>query len=300
MILKCAGPLTPELHALGSIDLPAFLLDADCPAIIDAGMTCMGSLYVQELRKVLNGRPPAYFLLTHTHYDHCGAVAQLKRAFPDMQVCCAEAGEQILQRPRAIATIRELNRAGALYIDSLYGSETATPEFEVFPVDRTFADGETIQLGKEMSLTAIATPGHTRDSMSYYVPEKKMLFTGEAVGIMEAGGYIYSEWLASYDDYIRSMEKLATLEVETLCIGHGLVLTGTDAADYLPRSMEYCLSFRRLIETTLEETGDDVEETKRRIKQTEYDPLPGPKQPEFAYLINLEAKIRAIQILMAS
>lgn len=297
MIINRAGAITPELHVLGSIDLPAFFLKTERPALIDAGMTLMGERYIQEIQKMTDGRGPEYFFLTHTHYDHCGAVPILKNAFPEMQICCSETGEQVLQRPRAIQTIRELNRSAVEYFKELGEDVPDSSDFEPFSVDRALADGETVRLGADLSLKAISTPGHTRDAMCFYVPEKKMLFTGEAVGIMEADGYIFSEWLSDYNDYFYSMKKLEDLEVDILCLGHGHVLTGSDAAGYIPRSVEYCIYFRKLIETTLQETGNDVEAAKRRIKETEYDTLPGTKQPDFAYLLNLDAKIRAVQRL---
>ncbi len=297
MIKKSTGAVAPDLYVAGEIDLPAFLLTTELPAVIDAGMTFMGKQYAREIHDALAGRSPAYFFLTHTHYDHCGAAAVLKNVFPDMRICCAAAGAEVLKRPRAVETIRDLNRAGAKYLETMIDDAAASPEFETFPVDRTLADGETLRLGDGVSVQAIATPGHTRDSMSFYVPEKKMLFTGEAVGIMEGNGYIFAEWLSDYNDYLASLYKLAELEIDILCPGHGCVLTGEDAAGFIARSIEYCKQFRQLIEQTLAETGGDVEAAKARIKAEEYDPLPEPKQPEFAYLINLDAKIRAVQKL---
>lgn len=297
MMIKKTGAITPELHVLGSIDLPAFLLDADRPAIIDAGMTLMGRQYIREAQELLDGQGPAYLFLTHLHYDHCGAAPILKNAFPGMQICCSKAGAQVLQRPRAVQTIKELNRSAAAYFSEMGEEVPPIDEFEPFPIDRTLADGEVVALSPDLSLRAIAAPGHTRDSMGFYVPEKKMLFTGEALGIMDPNGYIFSEWLSDHNQYFESMKKLAKLDVDILCLGHGHVFTGKDAADYIPRAVEYGIWFRELIEKTLEETRGDVEAAKQRIKQKEYDPVPEPKQPDFAYLLNLEAKIRAVQKL---
>lgn len=297
MIVQNTGTVTPELRVLGAIQLPAFLIDADCPAVIDAGMSCMADRYVHEIREALNGRPPARLFLTHTHYDHIGAAAGIKKAFPEMEICCSEAGCEVLKRPRAIETIRELNRDGAGYMEKMGEPVSESAEFETFAVDRPISDGDTFALSADMHLEAIATPGHTRDSMSFYVPEKKMLFTGEAAGVMSDKGYIFSEWLADYRDYYASLQKLAALEIDILCLGHGCVLTGSDAKSHMDRAMEYCRWFRQLIESALAETGGDVEQTRQRIKEKEYDPIPDPKQPEMAYLLNLDAKIRAVQRL---
>ncbi|MFP4532926.1 MAG: MBL fold metallo-hydrolase [Desulfobacterales bacterium] len=295
MIIQKTGAITPELHVLGSIDLPAFLLDAKSPAIIDAGMSLMGKKYIREARELLDGQGPGYLFLTHAHYDHCGAAAILKQAFPEIKICCSAEGAGVLERPRAIETIKALNRSAAEYFAEMGEEIPDTAGFEPFAVDHTLSDGETVELGPDLSLCAIATPGHTRDSMSFYVPEKKMLFTGEAMGIMDPSGYIFSEWLSDYDQYFESMKKLTNLDVDILCPGHGHVITGKDVADYMTRAIEYGIWFRELIEETLEQTRGDTEAAKQRIKQKEYDPVPEPKQPEFAYMLNLEAKIRAVK-----
>jgi hypothetical protein len=36
---------------------------------------------------------------------------------------------------------------------------------------------------------------------------------------------------------------------------------------------------------------NDVDKVVNRIKQEEYDPNPGPKQPETAYLLNLRTRV---------
>lgn len=299
MIYRQTGFITSGLHVLGTPDLPAFLLDAVRPVIVDAGITGMGRTYIRDIRRILNGRQPAYLFLTHVHYDHCGAAALLKKAFPGLQAGCAPAGEKILENPRAIETIRDLNRGGAQYAmasGEIEESESP-PDFEPFAVEKPLSDGDTVELGGGLSMEVIATPGHTRDSLSFYVPEKQMLFTGEAVGVMTGDGYVFSEWLSSFEDYWHSMHRLQALDVDLLCIGHGYVLTGGDAAGYIPRAMAHAEKFRESIETYLQETGGDVAAVKQRIKEKEYDPLPDPKQPDFAYLINLEAKIRAVMRL---
>ena len=73
------------------------------------------------------------------------------------------------------------------------------------------------------------------------------------------------------------------------------LLDGQDAKNYFPKSMAHCRDFLNLVETSLIEEGGDVPKVIARIKAVEYDPVPEPKQIEPAYLLNLEAKVKAIK-----
>ena len=67
-----------------------------------------------------------------------------------------------------------------------------------------------------------------------------------------------------------------------------------DARNYIPRSLKYCDEFRNLVETCLAEEHGDIPRVMTRIKAVEYDVKQEPKQPEPAYLLNLEARIKAV------
>ena len=47
-------------------------------------------------------------------------------------------------------------------------------------VERPLAEGETWRSGS-LSLTALATPGHTDDSLCYWFPDERVLFTGDLI-----------------------------------------------------------------------------------------------------------------------
>jgi hypothetical protein len=59
--------------------------------------------------------------------------------------------------------------------------------------------------------------------------------------------------------------------------------------------MTHCRDFLNLVETSLIEEGGDMNKVIPRIKAIEYDPIQEPKQIEPAYLLNLEAKVKAIK-----
>ena len=79
-----------------------------------------------------------------------------------------------------------------------------------------------------------------------------------------------------------------------LCLGHRVALTGEDARRHMAASLFQCERFREMVSGFLEEEGGDLERVKLRVKAYEYDGKPGPKQAEPAYLLNLDARVRAI------
>ena len=102
MIFDTTGRVSPVLHVLGSAHVPAYLIEAPRPVIIDAGFSCLGPLYLKAIRETLGSRPPEILLLTHSHFDHCGAAAFLKKAFPGLKVAASGRAAEILARPRAL------------------------------------------------------------------------------------------------------------------------------------------------------------------------------------------------------
>jgi hypothetical protein len=90
------------------------------------------------------------------------------------------------------------------------------------------------------------------------------------------------------------MKRLSMLDIEILCLGHHFIYTGDDTEKYLKRSMQECERFRKLVEFYLVEEDQDLDRVKIRIKKIEYDNYDGPKQPEPAYLLNLEARIKSV------
>jgi len=294
MRIEETGPVVDGLFMLGHPGVPIYLLDIGRPVIVEAGMAFMGAVYARDVERVLGNRTPAALMLTHSHFDHCGAAAILKDRFAGMQVAASKEARAVFARPNAIRLMGELSDAAARMAIELGLPQSDCSAFAPFDVDRVVHDGESIALDGDTRLTAIATPGHTRDSVSYYIPDKKILFASEAVGLPDQTGYIYIDCLVDFDLYYRSHRKLAALDIETLCLGHRVAFTGDDARRHLQDSLHQCDRFRQMVGEWIRKEDGDLERVKQRVKAYEYDGKPGMKQPEPAYLLNLDARVRAI------
>ncbi|MFZ5585438.1 MAG: MBL fold metallo-hydrolase [Thermodesulfobacteriota bacterium] len=291
MILQNTGLVAPGLFVLGSAGVPSYLLDAPSPVLFDAGLACLGGRYVAEAQAHLDGRAPTRLLLTHVHFDHCGAAAQIQRAFPGLTIAAAAKAAEIVARPNALALMARLNQAARAGV-AAWDPDLAGPEtFEPFAVDQVLADGDRLDLGGGLVVEVLACPGHTWDFLSFWVPERGLLIAGEAAGCADATGYIMTEFLVSFDAYRRSLERLMELPAKVLCQGHRVVYTGEDAPRFLERSLRAALDYRAWVERLLDEENGDEARVQARVKAAEYDPKPQPKQAEPAYLLNLRARV---------
>ena len=295
MIVNCPGKIIDDLYMVGHPAMPVYLLDGEKPVIFDAGLAFLGNLYTDGIREIIGNRDLHYCFLSHSHFDHCGSVSVLKQNFPGLKVVASEKAKNIFGRPNAIELMRNLTRAAEQLAGRIGIELTEFEQFEPFEVDLTLKDGELLELSRDITVQVFETPGHTRDSLSYYISRNKVLLCSEAAGIPDATGYIVSEALVNFDQYYESMMRLSKLEYEVLCLGHRQALLGQEAKNYFQKSMADCRQFLNLVESTLKEYDGDCQKVISRVKAVEYDPVPEPKQIEPAYLLNLEAKVKVIK-----
>ncbi len=280
---------------VGHPAMPVYLLDGPVPAIFDAGLAFLGRLYAKGIREIIGRRDLHYCFLSHSHFDHCGSVAVLKKAFPTLKVVASENVKWVLGRPNAVALMGKLSRAAEQLAGNIGFEPAELDSFEPFEVNIILKDGESLELSDDLSIQAMETPGHTRDSLSYFIPQKKILMCSEAAGIPDASGYVVSEALVDYDQYCASLKRLSEVDCEVLCLGHRQALIGQDVRSFFQKSIKDCRHFLSLVESALNEHDGDIQKVISHVKAVEYDPLPDPKQIEPAYLLNLDAKVKVIK-----
>ncbi len=297
MIFRDTGLVKNRLYVTGLPWSPTYLLAGEQPVLFEAGFHGAARLYEKDIRSVLLHRQPEILFLSHVHYDHCGAAAYLKKAFPGLRIAASGKAAKIVMRPNALKLMGELSANVVRLIEDIEGVDNRfvlREPFEPFGIDTILSDGDSVPLGRHMSVHVLSTPGHTRDLFSYYVPEEKILFATESVGVLNRAGNIMAEFLVDYDAYVTSFKRLASLDIDILCQGHHFVFTGKEVRDFLARSIETLERFKDDVERLLEKEQGSIERVVALIKAKEYDAKPGPKQPEAAYLLNLKSQVACL------
>lgn len=105
--------------------------------------------------------------------------------------------------------------------------------------DRPLDEGELV-VEEEIRLRVVYTPGHAPDHIAFVWEDRRTLFSGDLV--LGRGTVMVSPPAGSMDEYLRSLERVARLDLAVIAPGHGPLVE-----DPGPRVAEY-IAHRRLRE----------------------------------------------------
>ncbi len=275
---------------LGNGHVPAFLYCGEKPVLFDPGVSAFGPLYLEKIRQNLKDPSSLILALTHSHFDHCGAAPYLLRNIPGIKIAASEKAADVILRPNAVELMEKLNQEYEKEMkDELKGEDVS---FEAFEVDYRLKEGGVLKLGND-SCRIFETPGHTRDCLSYFFPEKGVLFCGESAGVAE-GTFIHTPFLTSFEDYLSSLKKIAGLKPKVLCIAHNGILIGEDIILFISEAIGAVNEYRDMIDNYLNEYDGEQEKVVERITTEEYDSKGEHMQNRDPFMLNLRAKVSAV------
>lgn len=104
----------------------------------------------------------------------------------------------------------------------------SSPNFE--GIDRILKDGERLRVA-DLEAEVIFTPGHSNDSLCLYCEGEGILFVGDSPVIIQTRDNTYEE------AFIRSLEKIASLDVVAIYPGHGSPIL-SDCNERIRESLE--------------------------------------------------------------
>ena len=204
-------PIADDVWQLGLApreSVNAYLLG---DVLVDAGTSGMG----KKLPRTLAGRTVSAHTLTHAHADHVGG----SRAVVDALGIpfWAPAGDA-----PAIEAGRQVPADNAL--KPVFG---AMGRFTAVPIARRLQEGDDVA-----GFTVLATPGHSPGHIAFWRERDRVLVCGDVwfnmllpkltAGLREPFGFVTPDPARNR----ASMRRLADLEPDVVCFGHGPVLTG--------------------------------------------------------------------------
>jgi len=205
------------------------LIGDTATALFDCGVGFCADDTIAKVKSALNGRDLDYIFGSHTHYDHIGALPYFRAAFPNVKYVTNEVGAATLQKDTPRRVIREMSKVAIL--DYGGGKPFVDYNDNAFCADVVVAEGDVIDLGG-VSVEIIETPGHTRDSLSFFVPELELLILSETTGVLLDDNEMYTSCLTGFHAALAAVEKCRKFPHKFLSLPHRGVVDGDSATKY--------------------------------------------------------------------
>jgi glyoxylase-like metal-dependent hydrolase (beta-lactamase superfamily II) len=241
--------------ALGSpenqnfISNAGFVITETSVVVIDAlGSPALAERLLTEIRRV-TPKPVSHVLVTHYHADHVYGLQVFKKA--GATIVAQRSAWAYLGSETAQLRLEASRHDLAPYVDK---------NTRLVPADRWLEGDDALVIGGvEFRMTAVG-PSHTPEDMVIYVPQERVVFTGDIV----FQGRIPFVGQADSRHWIVALDKLINIEASTMLPGHGPVSHRPDEDIQLTR--EYLLFLRN----TMGEAAQNLEPFEEAYRKADW------------------------------
>uniref|UniRef100_A0A0F2LK11 Beta-lactamase n=1 Tax=Candidatus Aramenus sulfurataquae TaxID=1326980 RepID=A0A0F2LK11_9CREN len=202
-----------RVHEVNLGFVKSFILDTEEGlVIVDAGLKGSGERILKALDNLGRKREEVkYVVFTHSHGDHIGGASELRKSL-NAKFGIEDEGKKSLEEGRAREPV--VHSLGLKLLFSL-GRPFFFKSLEPVKVDFALKEGELVK-----GVEVLKTPGHTKDSVSFYLPELNAVIVGDTLQGTRRG----LKLPAIYEDYSslwKSVERIKSLKPSMVYVSHG-------------------------------------------------------------------------------
>lgn len=208
---------------------PVILIDENEAILVDCGYPNFFNLIKDAAKS--NGIDISRLtkiIITHHDYDHMGALAEIKREYPNIKVLSSVDDEKYVsgkdkslrlqQAEKIYDTLPEVEKENAKYFHQMLES------IETVKVDECLKDKDSFPWCGGIEI--ISTPGHMPGHISIYIKESKTLIAGDALVVEDNKLCIANpQYTLDMVEAKNSIKKLLNYEIDTIICYHGGIYT---------------------------------------------------------------------------
>jgi len=205
-----------------------FIAGEETTLVVDAGGNTLAARTLHGYASAARLGNKLALINTEKHFDHIGGNSFFRSlgieiwGHPQLVRTPAEFDAEIAGINDAIPdpVRRQRNEAHAFF----YETHLALP-------DHSVQAGQTFALG-ELNAEVMLTPGHTQTNLSVWVPQERILYTGDCV-VREYLPNLDASTPADWPVWLDSVDRIQALRPEFLVPGHGPVARAAEIPDTL-------------------------------------------------------------------
>ena len=259
--------ITGDFWMLGTNEFPIYLFRGSGETtIFEGGIGSLGPVLRRQFQELdVAQESVRQLVLTHAHPDHVMAVPMIRKLCPQVQVLASSVAAKTLAVEKAVSFFCRLDDTltAALVDTGRIGKDDCREPLAEnrIAVDRVLSDGDTVAVDDGVAFQVIETPGHSDCSLSFHQPDRGILIVSDATGyyMPQHNGW-WPNYFSSYGTYVDSIERLADLNAEVLCLSHNGTIRGAgDVATYFQGVLESTRAYHvRIVEES--KAGKSVRE----------------------------------------
>ena len=214
--------IVPNVHLIaGTRGANAYLLAGSMPTLVDTGMPGSAPAILGAMQRLgLSPSGLGRIVITHHHFDHAGSLAAVKQRTA-AQVFAHAADVPFIS---GVQPPPPPQNAVTRLLFSLFG-RLPVLRSPAAAVDVPLQDGDRLDvLG---GVTVVHVPGHTPGAIALHLPAEGVLICGDSIRVhgrrLLPPDRIFT---ADIERAMDSLRRMATLEFDVLCPGHGTPLAG--------------------------------------------------------------------------
>lgn len=207
-------PSAAELPGLGRLAINAFVLHGDEPVLVDAGVVAERDAFLGALRTVIDPADLRWLWLTHTDFDHIGAISALVSENPHLRIVTSFGGVGImgLFDPLPMDRVHLINPGETLVLPDRTLTAVRPPSFDN-PITTGFHDDRTNALFSSDCFGALLAeiPGDAAELSEAEVRAGQVLWAS-----------IDSSWLHKVDPQVltRDLDQIRAIDPSLILSSH--------------------------------------------------------------------------------
>lgn len=220
-----ALPLEFKFEQIKLTIFPTILQDENNLVLVDCGyLGFVGQIEKAMKQRGLSIKDLIKIIITHHDHDHMGALKEIVDLYPDIEVICSEKQAPYItgkEKSLRLAQLEEnhklLNETERVqnqkFMDMILSVQTVTKV-------TTVKDGEVLPICGGVQI--IDTSGHMPGHISVYIPSKKTLIAGDALGVQNGDLCIANpQFVLDMKTAVKSIEKISHYDIEKVICYHG-------------------------------------------------------------------------------